>query len=486
MKKSLLLFFLLALLGSCDRGGLTHAPANAPKAQLDGPAIERDWSQIQEDGVLKAIMIYSSTTYFLYRGEAMGFEYEMLKRMAKDLGLDLEVIVANNIDEVFDLLNSGQGDVIAYGLTITEERKKLIEFTDYLYLTHQALVQRKPKNWRRMPRHRIAKELAQDVIELIGDTVHVHRRSSYYERLINLQEEIGGKIHIDTIVGNYNIEDVIQMVVDGEIKYTLADHNLAAINATYHPILDVNTPVSLSQRIAWGVRKNSPKLLDTINHWIENTRKKEFYHFVYDKYYVHKKTQTRRVKSDFYSKTSGMISPYDSLIQRYADSIGWDWRLLASQVYQESRFNPQSESWAGAQGLMQIMPNTAADLGVSNPSDPHQSLAAGTRYLRGIYDKFENIPDSIQRLKFTLAAYNCGYGHLLDAQRLAAEAGKDSLVYDNSTDYYLRKLGEYRYYSKPRVRYGPVRGEEPYRYVRDIFLRSNHYANLLPDSLGLP
>jgi membrane-bound lytic murein transglycosylase F len=409
----------------------------------------------------------------------MGLEYELVKRLADHLGLELEIVLASNIDEVFDLLNRGEGDIITHGLTITEPRKELIDFTDYLYTTHQALVQRKPINWRKLPRHKISKYLVKDVIELIDDTVHLHRKSSYYERMLNLQEEVGGSIHLDTVLGNHNIEDLIKMVVDGKIRYTVSDYNLASINQTYYPILDVETPISLSQRIAWGVRNNGPEFLSRVNQWVNSIRKTDAYHFIYAKYYVHKKSYRRRVDSEFFGKNSGQISPFDTTIQKYSDTLGWDWRLVSSLVYQESRFDPGATSWAGAGGLMQVMPSTAGDLGLNDVYNAEQNIEAGTRYLKEIWSKFDNIADSTQRIKFTLASYNCGYGHLLDAQRLASKDGKDSLMYDKNVAPWLRKMGEYRYYSDPMVRYGPVRGEEPLRYVRDIFLRYEHYKRLI-------
>lgn len=476
------LVFALLSLNSCKerKGPGTEA---APRTRLDGPRVDRDLSALKKEGVLRAILVYNSTSYFLYRGQAMGFEYEMSKALARDLGLQLEVVVAPSIDSVFDYLNSGRGDLIAYGLTVTEPRQALISFTDYLYTTHQALVQRKPEGWRRMARHRIDQQLVKDAIELIGDTVHVHRRSSYFERLENLSQEIGGAIVIDTVEGNYNTEDLIAMVVDGKIRYTVADYNVAAINQTFFPSLDVETPISLSQRIAWGVRKNAPELEQAINLWLADARRGSDYHYVYNKYYKHKKAYRRRVESELYSKNSGIISPYDELIQQYADSLGWDWRLLASVVYQESRFDPSAESWAGAMGLLQIMPETANDLGLADPSDPAASLEAGSRYLDQLYQRFAHIPDSVQAQKFALASYNCGYGHVLDAQRLAARAGLDSTRYDRATEIYLLKLGEYQYYSRPEVRYGPVRGREPYHYVRQIFARYQHYRRLVPQYL---
>lgn len=129
---------------------------------------------------------------------------------------------------------------------------------------------------------------------------------------------------------------------------------------------------------------------------------------------------------------------------------------------------------------MQLMPSTAQEMGLSNVYAPEANIRAGSKYLKQLYNKFDHIEDSIQRIKFTLASYNCGYGHLLDAQRLASRDGKDSLQYDNSVEIWLKKLGQYKHYSKDFIRYGPVRGNEPFHYVRDIFLRFEHYRRLIP------
>jgi membrane-bound lytic murein transglycosylase F len=477
----LLNFLLLALAGGCDK--YAYPPTNTTRTlglKYRGPQVKRDMPEIRASDTLKAIAIYNSTEYFLYRGQAMGFEYELLKELAETLDLQLEMVVAKNVNELFDMLNSGQGDIIASGLTITEPRRKIISFTDYHYVTHQALVQRKPKNWRSLPGYKLDKLLVSDLIDLIGDTVHVLKQSSYYERLLNLQQEIGGQIYIDTNLGSSNTDDIIKQVVDGKIKYTVADYNLAAINKTYYPILDIETPVSFSQRIAWAVRKNSPQLTDTINQWVAQMRKKDLYYLLYNKYFKNKKSYKRRIRSEFYSRNSGKISPYDSLLKLNAQKINWDWRLLASLVYQESQFNPNAQSWAGARGLMQMMPATAAELGVRNAKVPEENIAGGSKYLNQIWNKFENIPDSLQRIKFTMASYNCGYGHLLDAQRLTKKYGDNPLLYDDNVENYLRKMSSAKYYADPIVRYGYVRGEEPYRYVRDIFLRFFHYTQLLP------
>ena len=449
-------------------------------AEITPTPYTKDFSEIKKDGKLTVITIYNSTSYFLYRGKPMGFEYELVKKLADHLQLELDIKVAKDIDHLFDMLNAGVGDLVAFGLSVTEDRKKLVNFTEYHYLTHQVLVQRRPENWRKLPMYKIKKHTINDPIEMIGKTVHVRKNSSYYERLENLEDEIGGQIDIELVSGNKTTEDIIKMVVDGEIDYTISDYNIAAINQTYNPILDIDTEISFSQRIAWAVRKNSPELLAEINSWLKNIKKKDFYYVVYNKYFKNKKSYRRRIKSEFYSKNQGKISQYDAIVKTNVERLGWDWRLLSSQIYQESRFKPNDNSWAGAVGLMQLMPGTAKDLGVTNMKDPSQNLNAGTRYLKQLNKKFSKVEDSIQRIKFTLAAYNCGLGHVRDAQRLTKAFGEDPYVWDDNVEDYLLKLSSREFFNRPEVKYGFVRGREPYLYVKEIFLRYEHYKKLIP------
>ncbi len=453
---------------SCGTGGEKSSGREA----LSQP---RDWKEIKEEGVLRAITNYSGTSYFLYKGKPMGFEYELLERLADYLDVRLEIVLAENIDSIIPMLERGEGDIIAFGLTITEDRKKRIAFTDYLYLTKQVLVQRKPDNWRKLKRHQIDAALIQDPVELIDDTVAVRLTTSYYERLLNLQKEIGGIIYIDTMQGDLSAEKLIQSVVDGEIKYTIVDDNIAAINAAYHPILDVSTPVSFSQRIAWGVRPSSSNLRDTLNGWIAQARKDVDYRVIYNKYFKNKRAFRSRVKSEFYSLNEQRISPYDELIKENAERIGWDWRLLAAQIYQESQFDPEATSWAGAAGLLQLMKGTASDLDVENRLDPEENLRGGADYMSQLYHNFDEVTDSIQRVKFALASFNCGYYHVLDAQRLAEKRDLDPKIWDENVAAMILELSFPRNYNDEVVKYGYVKGVEPFTYVEEIMERYKHY-----------
>jgi len=468
---------LVVLFTGCgDGSGSSSDDSSGQQDSLKSAAV---LDSVMARGKLRALTTYSATSYFLYKGRAMGFEYELLKRFADDLGVELEIAISTDIDSLLYELDSGTIDIVAHGLTVTRDRHDQAAFTDYLYLTHQVLVQRKPENWRRMHWSAVDRTLIHDAIDLIGDTVSVRRNTSYFDRLVNLSQEIGGAIVIDTLPGHLSTEEIIKMVVDGKIKYTVADNNIAAVNAAYYPILNVDVPISFSQRVAWAVRRDAPELLVAANDWIQRLKNDTDYYVIFNNYFKNRRGYRRRARSEFYSLTNNTISPYDDIIRKNAERIGWDWRLVASLIYQESQFEPGAKAWSNATGLMQIMPATAEELGVDDPSNPVQSVRGGTTYLDRLYDRFDEIPDSLQRIKLTMASYNCGFGHVRDAQRLAEKRGLDPAIWDGNVEEMILALSYPKNYNDPVVYYGYVRGIEPYRYVSQIFERYGHYSRFV-------
>ena len=440
------------------------------------PSVQRDLEAIKARGKLVALTTFSSTSYFVYRGKPMGFEYELLKDFARQMDLKLEIRIVKNLDRIFEMLNKGEGDLIAYNLTITRPRRQKVDFTSHLMTSRQMLVQRMPEGWRQMRRDRIERMLIRNPLELEAETVHVRQATSYYQRLQSLQDEIGGNIHIETVPGNVGTESLIQMVANKEIDYTVADEEVARLNATYHKNLDVSTPISFAQRVAWAVRKNSPELKQAINQWLKKEKKTLDYRLVYNKYFKNRKAFHRRFASESYVLRSGKISAYDNLIKRYAQKVGYDWRLIASQIYQESRFRTTAKSWMGAVGLMQLLPGTAARFGIRNLTHPESNIKAGTAYL-GFLDAYwkKYIPDSAERVRFVLASYNAGLGHVADARRLADKYGRNPNLWQNNVDTFLLLKADRQYYLDPVVRYGYCRGSEPYQYVHEILDRYNAY-----------
>ncbi len=441
--------------------------------------VRRDWPEIQASGKLIALTDFNSTDYFIYRGEPMGYQYELLKALAQYLNIDLEIIVDNDLERSFSKLQRGTCDIIAINLTVTSERKHILRFTHPIGQTRQVLVQRKPAGWRRMTLDAINKALIRNPLDLAGKTVYVQKNTSYAERLRNLAEEIGDTIHIVEV--EMEVERLIKMVADGEIDYTVADENVAQVNSTYYSILDVRTAISFPQKLAWGVRKEgSDELLKMINGWIDSYRKTLDYALIYKKYFKNPKSKVR-VKSDYFVLGNGRISPYDDMIKRCSDTLGWDWRLLASMIYQESHFDPRAVSWAGAMGLMQIMPSTVKRYHVKDPFDPEENIRTGVRFLQWINTIFdETVLDEQERIKFILASYNTGQGHVKDAMRLAEKEGADPTSWE-VVRHYLLKLSEERYFLDPVVKYGYCRGDEPVNYVDQILDRYEHYKNIVQE-----
>ena len=441
----------------------------------------RDLTEIKKKGKLTALIAYSGTSYFLYKGRPMGYEYELLEKLADHFQLDLDLRVSKNLDLMLEELKEGDIDIVAHGLAITKDRKKEAAFTDYLYLTKQILVQRKPPNWEKMRWADRQKSMIQDPVELIGDTISVRKNSSYYTRLLHLADELGGDIVIDTIQGNLSTDEIIKMVADGKIKYTIADSNLANIYASFYPDLDVSVPISISQRIAWAVHPDARGFLDATNSWIREHRKKTEFNVIYNKYFKNKRSFKRRVKSDFYSLNNNQISRYDHIIKTNAEQLGWDWRLLASVIYQESRFINEAKSWTGARGLMQMLPSTATEMGVMNIMDAAENIRGGSKYLKKLFDHFNQIEDPVQRIKFTLAAYNCGLYHVKDAQKLAESNQLDINIWDGQVDQMILALSYPKNYNKDIIKYGYVNGIEPYKYVSEVFERYNHYTQFISE-----
>jgi membrane-bound lytic murein transglycosylase F len=466
-------FFFAFLIGfqiliSCNRAPEVNFSTN--------PEVLIDLAEIKKRGYINALVDNNSISYFIYKGQSMGYEYELLNSFAKELGVDLKITITTGVERAIDQLNRGEGDILAFPLTISKERTQYISFGRAHFHTYQVLVQRKPQNWRRMGIDEINAALIRNPIELIGKEVYVLPGTSSEKRLINLSEEIGGDIIIKRDTSVAETESLIRKVALGEIDYTITDHTIANVNLSYYPNLDVSTPLGVAQQVAWATRKNSPELLQAMNDWLAKIKKEALFMVVYNRYYKSPRTSLLRMKSDYSSLGGNKLSPFDSLIRQGAEKLGWDWRLLASLVYQESNFLPKGESWAGARGLMQLMPSTAKQFGAIDLDDPRQSLLAGVGYLKYL-DNFwrPKVKDPAERIKFILASYNAGLSHIVDAYKLAQKHGKDPSKWVDNVELILLRKSDPKFYRDPVVVAGFCKCEEPVNYVRDILDRFEEY-----------
>jgi len=433
---------------------------------------ERDvLQQIQDSGELVALTLYSSTSYFMYRGQDMGFQYDLANQFAKSLGVKLRIEVANNVNELVNKLNKGEGDLIAFNLPVTKDLKDSVLYCGNDVVTHQVIVQRIGN--RRNPS-------LNDVTELVGKEVHV-KPGIFYERLSNLNEELGGGIDI-RLIDNDSIteEDLIRQVAEGKIDYTVSDNDVAQLNRTYYPRLDIDLAISFDQRSSWAVRKADTLLAKAADEWQKQNITSPTYTSIMKRYFEGNKEVV--VHAPILSEKEGKISEYDNLFKKYAPTINWDWRLLASVAFKESRFDTTAVSWSGARGLMQLMPVTAKAMGMPDGMEENaeESVKAAVKLIGVLSESFKGVSDEQERIKFTLAAYNSGLAHILDARALAEKYGADKNIwYDNAEKYLLLKSNE-QYFNDPVCKAGYFRGIETYNFVREILERLEIYKEKIP------
>lgn len=435
-------------------------------------------TNIIKSGKLRVLVDCNSTNYFLYRGKTMGYQYAILQHLAKDMRLKLEIKVSNNQKESFEGLKNGDYDLIAKNLIITKDREKEFNFTGPILQTRQILVQRKPKGWKSLSLKQINDSLIRNQLDLAGKTIYIQKNSAYKSRLEHLSDEIGTIINIvqDSI---YGVEQLIAKVSKGEIDYTICEENVANINKQYYSNLDISTPVSFPQNLAWAVRKEEPEWLNYLDNWIKNFKETKEYKAIYKKYYISKRSSFVNNKT-YHSNLGGEISPYDKLIKEYSKQANIDWRLVAAIIYQESRFNPDAVSWQGAYGLMQVIPESADRFNIEDIESPEGNIKAGVKLLEWLNSIFEpQIPDATERLKFILASYNAGYGHVKDAQRLAVKYHKNPHIWTGNVDYFMLNKSNKKYYTDKVVKWGYCRGSEPFNYVNGVIDNYEHYCNLI-------
>ncbi|WP_277465099.1 transporter substrate-binding domain-containing protein [Parabacteroides sp. PF5-6] len=444
---------------------ITLSACQSREKKKEAVPLSKDLPQLIEEGEITAVTLYSSTTYFQYKMDEMGYEYDLIKDFARSQGLKLKIKVAENSSRLIEMLQAGEADVVAYPIQVTNTLKETVLFCGRETQSTQVLVQRTNRG----------DTILKDVTELIGKEVHVQANTRYARRLENLNKELGGGIHIQYIAKDtVATEDLIEMVSTGEIPYTISDDKTARLNKTYFWNINVDLPVSFMQRSSWAVNKHSPLLAAAIDEWASGQSGKQNYRAIVKRYFELSK---QPLESTMPEVKDGHISPYDDLFKKYASLLGWDWQLLASIAYQESHFNPQVVSWAGAEGLMGIMPNTARALGVSphELKDPEVGIRSGVEVLRRFRQGFSKVEDPTEKIKLTLASYNAGIGHIYDAQRLAEKYELDPNVWDKNISECIRWKSDPAYYNDPVCKHGYLRGRETLNYVYEVMNRYNYY-----------
>jgi len=436
--------------------------------------IERDFAEIKNSGVLRMITYYSSNTYFLNQGIEVGFEYELLREFARENDLALEVIIVGAEENPFDLLNQGVGDVIAANYTITPERKRVVNFTRPYNIVDQMIVYTSRE--RRRP-------ATLEELSGTGIPISVRQNSSYYYRLLDLIDD-GYDINLSVLSDGMDTEAALVQVANGNIRATVADDNIFHAANRYMDGLIPGPVIAMSDTIAWAIRTNSPDLETRLNRYLykhfrlsedrEEPRRSTFLNILRRKYFEESRQMADYFNPEWQFQSIGIISPYDDMIKAVAESMDLDWLMLTAIAAQESGFNPYSKSWAGAVGLMQIMPQFV-EVPYEELYDPLTNIQVAAQILKSHLEHYAYL-DSTNQLAFALATYNVGMGHMADARRLVIDRNRNPNEWEEVSEALL-KLMQRRYYQD--ARYGFARGIEPVRYVEEILNRYRTYETII-------
>lgn len=437
---------------------------SAPEFILPEPSY---LEKILEKGTLDISTFYNTTDYYVYQGITRGFHYDLARDFAQYLGVKLQIVeVNNNIDTAIQHLREGKYDLLAMSMTQTAERKKELGFSQPFFQTGEVLVQNR------------GNAPIKNMAELDGKEIFIPKSASSYKKVLQqIQDSLNIHIYV-TEIDRYTNEDLMHLVETGEINYTIIDENVAQASGSSMKNIDYSLKLKENISISWATNPDAGLLTTEINNWLVQIRKSGKMNYLYRRYFNSRQSIPHHT-SKYALLKRGNISPFDDLLKKESVRLGWDWRLLAAIVFSESQFDPEAESEVGAYGLMQVIPETAEHFNVSDYFQPDSNVYTGVSYLKYL-DKYltSYVPDSTERIKFILASYNAGPGHVLDAIRLADKYDKDPQTWTNNVDYYMRHKNEPQYYQDPLSKNGYCNGPQTYKYVERVLETYNNYKNI--------
>lgn len=422
--------------------------------------------KILAKGTLDVSTFYNTTDYYIYKGITRGFHYDLAEDFANYLGVKVRIVDVNNdVDSAITRLHHGDYDLLAVSMTETPERKEKLNFAQPFFQTDEVLVQN------------INNNQIKNLSELDGKEVFIQKNAPSKKILQQIQDSLNIHIYV-TEVERFSSEDILHLIETGTINYTIIDENIAQASGISMKNLDYSLKLKDNIAVSWVTNPEATYLTEEINNWLQTIRKNGKLNFLYRRYFENHQSVPQH-QSKYIMLKKGDISAFDSLLKKGAQELGWDWRLLAAVAYVESRFNPEAESEIGAYGLMQITPETASNYNVTDYFQPDSNVYVSVQNLKYLNNLFKNqIPDDSERIKFILASYNAGAGHVLDAIRLAEKYHKATDKWDGNVDFYLLNKYKPEYYKDPLAKNGYCNGKQSYKFVNEILDTYNNYKHM--------
>ncbi len=412
---------------------------------------KNELQRIQDEGRLVVITRNAATSYFEGPNGATGLEYDLVSGFAAELGVELEIIVAGNVSEVLALLAENKGDLAAAGLTVIAPREQWARFsTPYQEITQQLV-------------YRSGEHRPRNLTQLDGQ-LEIIANSSHAEQLRKLKHEYPRLNWIEN--SEAESEELLNLVWEKVLDYTIADSNEVAMNRRFYPELRVAFDISEPQPLAWAFPKSRDEsLYQAANAYFDVLQSSGRLAQLIDRYYGHLEDFDYVGTRTYMRHIQQRLPTYRATFEYAGKEFGVDWRMLAAMAYQESHWNPNAVSPTGVKGLMMLTAATASELGVEQRTDPVQSIRGGALYFSRL---LERVPDRIaepDRSWLAVAAYNIGYGHMEDARIITQQQGGDPDSWKEVRER-LPLLHNRKWYQK--TRFGYARGNEAVRYVENI------------------
>lgn len=433
-------------------GWLSHS-AYEPGNRIEKPSV---LDEIKRTKSLNVVLLNAPSTYYIGVEGPQGFEYDLLNAYANHLGVTLNITTASTIKEAIRFSKFPHIHITSASIAKTKERESKFNFGPSYFEVQELVVCNREMI--------ISGNFPRTVEDLAGLRIKVGEETSYSETIKSLQGD-GYDINA-SFEAELSTEELLEQVASHEIDCTVADSNKYALNQRYMPQIEAAFTISGREQLAWVLAANSKKLEADMYAWLNNFNQSGKLAELKDHYYSYVLFFDYYDNTMFYKRIKSRLPEYKEYFKKYGEMYEIPWTLLAAQSYQESHWNPNAKSFTGVRGLMMLTLNTAKLLGVKDRIDPQESIKGGARHL---VQMLKNVPEAVEgenRLKFALAAYNVGMGHITDAQVLAQKMGLNENVWSD-LKIALPLLSQKKYYKT--LKHGYARGSEPVRYVDSIY-----------------
>lgn len=444
--RALFLAALALLLAGCQID-------SEPKSELE---------QIRARGVLRVGTLNNQLSYYIGPDGPSGLDYELAREFARELGVKLEMKPAYRLSSLFPALKNGEIDIIAAGLSQSEQRLKDYRAGPAYYYVSQQVVYKKGQ-WR--PRNIEQLIAKQDELYLESGDAPIFSvvNDSHFENTLDSLKSTYTEFRY-YVDNNADVNDLLKLVSQGELKFTMADSVEISLSQRIYPDIATAFEMTEDQPISWFMRRSDDESLYAMMiEFFGNLKQSGSLASLEEKYIGHIGTFDYVDTRAFIRALDSRLPKWMPLFQKYSEEF--DWRLIAALAYQESHWNPNAKSPTGVRGMMMLTLPTARSVDVTNRLNPEQSVRGGVEYLRRM---MERIPDSIpdhEKIWFALASYNVGYGHMMDARRLTKLQGGSPDAWADVKDR-LPQLRQKKYFTQ--TRYGYARGDEALSYVENI------------------